>query len=99
MHLITVALRTDSTPKRTPVWIAADCHTCRLPYVAVHTQMVEENRINCGSADVYRFLLKEKTYGYIRYYMLSAQWFALMAERTVSNRSTAAGIGTKGGGY
>lgn len=31
--------------------------------------------------------------------MLSEQWFALMAERTVSNRNTAAGIGTKGGGY
>ena len=31
--------------------------------------------------------------------MLSAHWFALMAERTVSNRRTAAGIGTKGAGY
>ena len=35
----------------------------------------------------------------IKYYMLSASLFALMAERTASNKRTAAGIGTQGLGY
>ena len=35
--------------------------------------------------------MKGKKPSSIRYYMLSAFWFALMAERTASNKRTAAG--------